>query len=562
MYCGFASQDSPLRSSPESPRYEIDVKYFRTKVLLTSAALSCAPAWSADAQVTTPRRPRNQATDTLDRNPRSADSIPVLPTVLDRPIDRNDYDLGPGDVLEISLFGEVNDQLTVTVGPEGTAVIPKIGIARLLGANLDQAEAQVRSLVSELYRRVDVRVNLARVRTFKVFVLGNVEEPGVRIATAATRVSEVAPQAPGSRVYYRNLLVRRANGDSIHVDLVRFFQTGDLSVNPTLRGGDAVVVPLIDRTVNVYGRVVFPGMYQFRANESLADFLRVVNGGTDFPANAADSVQLTRFTSAGARDFMKLARSDAVGARGREMILQPFDAVYVPEISNYKEQKVASVVGQVRRPGTYPIRPETTTVRELVEMAGGLTPEAALTAATLRRAIWLVAGTSDRPNDLDSLFANDERYRRRTTVEIQDSAFVSIEFEKLFAEGKDVSTARLRDGDRLVVPWRESQVTVFGAVSRPGILAFEPGHTLDDYIRAAGGFSQRASKKDVSLIKRGTGTRIASGDVSRIDPGDQIVVPFGTRTTFLQRVQTIGTVMGIVANSVLTIYTIRSIIKG
>jgi protein involved in polysaccharide export with SLBB domain len=481
---------------------------------------------------------------------------------LDRPIDRKDYDLGPGDVLDIAFFGELNDQLSVTIGPEGTAIIPKIGVARLLGASVDEAENQIRSLVSELYRRVDVRVNLSRVRTFKVFVIGNVEDPGVRVATAATRVSEVTPQAPAGGVFYRNLLLRRGTGDTIHVDLVRFLQTGDLSVNPTLRGGDVLVVPLLDRTVNVYGTVAFPGTYEFRPNESLADFLRVVNGGGDFPANVADTLQFTRFTSAGGRTFMKLSRSDAVGARGREVILQPFDAVYVPSVSNYKEQKVATVVGQVFRPGTYPIRPETTTVRELVEMAGGLTPEASLTASSLRRLIWVVARPADPTTNQDSVFTNAERYMRHSTIELQDTAFVSIDFDKLFAEGKDISTERLRDADRLVIPWRQNQVTIFGAVLKPGIVPYESGRTFDDFIRSAGGYSDRANKKEASLVRAGTGARIVASDVQRVDPGDQIVVPFGVRTTFLQRVQTVGTVMGIIANTVLTIYTIRSIIKG
>jgi protein involved in polysaccharide export with SLBB domain len=524
--------------------------------------ISTASAPPACAQVVGRPGPRTQQLrDTLDRQARRTDTISSAPTVLDRPINRKEYDLGPGDVLDVTFFGELNEQLNVTVGPEGTAVIPKVGIARVLGANIEEAEQQIRAMVSEQYRRVDVRVNLARVRTFKVYVIGNVQDPGVRVATAATRVSEVTPPTLGS-IYYRNVLLRRENGDTIHVDLVRFLQTGDLSVNPTLRGGDVVVVPLFDRTVNVYGRVAFPGMYEFRPNETLADLLRVVNGGADFPANAADTIQLTRFTSAGSREFRKLSRSDAVGAVGRSLILEPFDGVYVSSMSNYKEQRVATINGQVRRPGTYPIRHDTTTVRELVEMAGGLTPEAALTAASLRRRIWIVTRPQDETDTRDSTFSKTERYTRGTTMEIEDTAFVSIEFDKLFAEGKDVSTEKLRDGDKLNVPWRENQVVVFGAVLKPGIVPYEPGRPLDYYIRSAGGYSKRADKKDVSLIRVGTGTRVVSSDVQRVDPGDQIIVPFGVRSSFTQRLQVLGTVVGIIGNTVLTIYTIRSIIKS
>jgi protein involved in polysaccharide export with SLBB domain len=97
---------------------------------------------------------------------------------------------------------------------------------------------------------------------------------------------------------------------------------------------------------------------------------------------------------------------------------------------------------------------------------------------------------------------------------------------------------------------------------KPGIVPFEPGHSVDDYIRAAGGYSKRADKKEVSLVRRGTGTRVVPSDVKRIDPGDQIIVPFGVRSSFTQKLQLVGGVVGIIGNTVLTIYTIRSIIKS
>lgn len=503
-------------------------------------------------------------------NPTRVDSVRVVDTVrmdvarpdpgaslLDAPISRTEYILGPGDVVDVSIFGALNRLHSISVTPEGTLVIPGIGVARVLGLNLDQAQVRVRDLVFREYRNVEVNLTLAQVRTFKVFVLGDVPAPGVRAASSATRVSEVVPGVGGNGVVRRNVLLRRASNDTVKVDLVRFLQTGDLSANPTLREGDALVVPTVDETVQVFGRVAFPGTYEYRQGESLAQLLSITNGGRDFPSDAADSVRLTRFVNREQREFHVFSRAEALGAAGRGFLLQPFDAVYIAALANFKQQRTATIQGQVVRPGTYPIRPDTTTVRDLVMMAGGFTPEASLVDATLRRQPQAggAAGLRQLQNTPTEALSRTEQQILQIRSQ-GDQTNVVIDFPTLFAGGRDAYNQTLESGDLLTVPRRRNEVIVLGAVPQPGMVRHAPGRDVNDYIALAGGYSRQANRGDVVILKAKLGTRIDAREARSVDPGDQIIVPFRDRRQLAQTLQTVGTVVTTVTSIILAVIAI------
>ncbi|HEX8692070.1 MAG TPA: SLBB domain-containing protein [Longimicrobium sp.] len=498
----------------------------------------------------------------------AAVQIPSLPLpagpLLDAPVSRAEYRLGAGDVVDVAIFGDYNRVERLPVTPEGTLVVAELGVARVLGLNLDQAEERVRALVYRFYRNVDVTLTLSQVRTFKVFVVGDVAQPGVRAASAVTRVSEIVPPisggGTGAEVHRRNVVLRRASGDSVPVDLARFLQAGDLSANPTLREGDALVVPTIDRTVQVYGRVQFPGIYEYRPGETLAEFLAVANGGGGFPANAADSIRLSRFVSAGARDIRTLPREAAFGPEGRALVLQPFDAIFVPALANYMVQRTATVLGQVVRPGTYPIRHDTTTVRELVAMAGGFTPEASLVDATLTRQPPPTQGEAVRRLQAipPELLSDDERRILQVRL-AADPTVVVLDFQRLFAEGNDALDQPLQSGDVLTVPVRRTGVTVLGAVLQPGIVPYAPGRDVHYYVNLAGGYSRRADWKDTEVLRARSGSRADLREVRAVDAGDQIVVPFARRRDPLQTLQTLQGVVTVVTGLLLTAFSIERI---
>lgn len=499
-----------------------------------------------------------QVTDGTSRGLGSAGTIdPLLgtgPTLLDAPISRREYLLGPGDVVDLSIVGEINQMYHLMVTPEGTLVIPSVGVANVLGLNLDQAQARVRDMVLRYFQNIGIHLTLARIRQFKVFVLGDVERPGVHIASAATRVSEVIPADTLRQILPRNILLRRNSGDTIRVDLVRFRQLGDVSANPTLREGDALLIPTVDETVRVFGRVAYPGIYEYRRRETVADLLAVANGGGSFPAGAADSVRLSRIEGRDQQRTYVLSQAEALGAVGRGMVLQPFDALYVPSVSDYKRQHTATIVGQVANPGTYPVHPDSTTVRDLVRLAGGFVPDASLTGATLRRqrqpaSEQMLRQLRSVPPEL--LSSAERRILQASAGE--DETNVVIDFEKLFGDGEDAFNQVVRVGDTLSVPRRRDEITIVGAVLQPGVVQHVPGYRAGDFVRLAGGFSRKADRGDAVVVKAGSGTRVNAREARSIDPGDMIVVPFKERRNYLQALQTTSAVVTTVSGLVLTV---------
>jgi protein involved in polysaccharide export with SLBB domain len=471
-------------------------------------------------------------------------------------------------VVDVAIFGDYNDVFSIPVTSEGSLVVPSIGIVRVLGLSLDGAEDRVRALVGRFYRNVEVRLALSRVRTFKVFVVGDVPEPGMREASAATRVSEVlggtvglsGPQPPGGPVIRRNVTLRRTGGQELRLDLRRFLQTGDVASNPTLREGDAVIVPAVDERVDVFGRVHYPGRYEFREGETLAQLLEVANGGAGFPSNAADTVRVARFANGGGRTVHLFTNAQAVGPEGQRFVLQPFDAVYLPELGNYKRQHTAAVTGAVARPGVYPIRQDTTTVRELVQMAGGFAPNASLVEATLRRTQPAQASTSRSTleNVPPELLSEDER--RLLQVRAQgDAGTVVVDFENLFQAGGRALDVPLRSGDVLNVPESRNQVTVLGAVRTPGILPYQPGQTVSYYVALAGGYGRTADAGDVRVLKARQGTPVHWRDVQELEAGDTVIVPFRERRDWVQTLQSVQAVVGTLSGILLAIIAVRQL---
>ena len=494
-----------------------------------------APAAPSDS-ARAPRADRVQRT-TVSRGP-----------LLDAPVNRAEYFLGAGDQVTVSLIGDLNRVYDLSISPEGTLLIPSVAVVSVRGLTLDAAERRVEREVLRLFRNTEVRLNLERPREFKVFLLGAVPDPGLREVTSVTRASEVLPG-----LNRRNILLRRGNRDTVRIDLARFRQVGDLGSNPTLREGDVLVVPTEDLRLFVYGEARFPGPYEFRPEDTLAGLLEIANGGSTFPARAADSVRVARFVTPTRQQTIVLSRADAVGAAGRAFRLQPSDAVYIPSLANFQVQQVATVSGEVARPGTYPIVSGRTTVRELIAMAGGFTPEASLVSATLQRQQTpnAAAGLAQLRNIPSDLLTEDEK-RVLSAARGGGPGTVVIDFQRLFAEGASVYDQPVRSGDVLTLPTRRDELTVLGAVQRPGLVQFTPGARVDQVLALAGGPAARANRSETVILKAGTGARLSARDVSALDPGDTIIVPYEARRDWAAMLQTVSGIVATVTGLILS----------
>jgi protein involved in polysaccharide export with SLBB domain len=117
----------------------------------------------------------------------------------------------------------------------------------------------------------------------------------------------------------------------------------------------------------------------------------------------------------------------------------------------------------------------------------------------------------------------------------------------------------VRDGDELNVPEARNEVTVLGAVRTPGILPFMPGQPVTYFIQLAGGYSRRADAGDVQILKARQGTPMHWRDVTELEPGDTVIVPFRDRQDWLASLQTAQAVVGTLSGIILGLIALKGL---
>jgi len=143
-----------------------------------------------------PQRPSRDLTPTAQTFTFAGRTFPAM-HALSKPIDPDSYIIGPGDGLLVQIWGGVDLLHEVIVTAEGKMVVPTIGTLEVKGKRLKDVQDLVTREAARYYRGANVAVTLAVLRTFEVFVLGEVTKPGLYPATPVTRVTEVIDQAQG-----------------------------------------------------------------------------------------------------------------------------------------------------------------------------------------------------------------------------------------------------------------------------------------------------------------------------------------------------------------------------
>lgn len=205
----------------------------------------------------------------------------IVTQVLEDELEAADYIIGPGDRLEVNIFGELEDKLEFTVLPEGNVLIPTIGDLKISGLSLKEAKAIILAEVNKYYIRAKISVNLIGLRKFRIYLTGEVKNPGTYFVQGSDRLSDVLEISTGLNDWADDTKIEIRHKDDVvdKIDITRFYRLGDKSSNPYLRGGDNIFAPsikLTDPYVIIEGNVGNQGIYSLKDNETLITFLRRV----------------------------------------------------------------------------------------------------------------------------------------------------------------------------------------------------------------------------------------------------------------------------------------------
>jgi protein involved in polysaccharide export with SLBB domain len=332
-----------------------------------------------------------------------------------------------------------------------------------------------------------------RVRN-RIAVIGNVWAPGSQGLRPGMTVSEALRVAGGvkSDTYLGQVLISRTMPDSSRLQLRASLldTTGAVINDLQLQEDDEIRVFSTsefrpERYVAINGAVQKSGQFPYREGMTVRDLV-LLAGGLEQSAylNDAEIARLPTNREGGvtARTFRVPLDSSYIFERSPdgkylgppglpapsgpnpEVVVQPYDNVLILRQPNWELQRTAVIAGEVRYPGKYSLRTKTEKITDLIQRAGGITPDGYANGVTFFR-------------------KNDQVGR------------IGIELPEVLKDPESLDNLPLQDGDSLFIPRYTAVVSVEGAVNSPVAVTYSPGKSIHYYIRAAGGPSRLADVK-------------------------------------------------------------------
>jgi protein involved in polysaccharide export with SLBB domain len=390
-----------------------------------------------------------------------------------------DYVVGPGDGLAIDLWGGISQRMVRVVDREGRISLPEVGPMLVSGKTLGDVQATVQQTLRMEYRDISADVSLSRLRTVRIYVVGEVLEPGAYdISSLSTPLNAlVAAGGITSHGSLRALKHYRGNQLIEAVDAYDLLLRGVVNDQKRLENGDSLLVPGVGAQVTIEGMVRRPAIYELQGKTTLEEALELAGG--ILPAASLQHVEVERLVAHQSRTMFSLDLAEKDGTEAAASKLSSFevqdgDKIHIFPIAPYND-KAIYLQGHVLRPGRYSYR-DGMTVSELISSYSDLLPEPAGKYAEIIR----LNAPDFRPTvesfDLTAALANPAnapKLQPLDTVRI----FSKYDFEPA------------------------PQVWVGGEVRSPGQYNTSGQAHLRDAIYLAGGVSQDAALDSAQLFR-------------------------------------------------------------
>lgn len=440
-------------------------------------------------------------------------------------INPDEYRVGPGDKIFISISGVTEIVHNLMIDQEGWLYIPSVGAIDLKELTLTEARNKIIDKLNRYYKNVEIFISLVDFRKIKVSLTGDVVKPSLYVLSANSRLMDLITASYGlSRTSnLRNINILSKNKTSNQYDLLSFLRFGIYSENPMLREGDVVIVDKVDKTVKISGEVKYPALYEFVECESVWDLVNLAGGA--LTRAKTDSIEIISFDEQGKNQVSNFYSLNELKINNTKLKKQ--DHVVIRKIPDYYDDKYVKLDGYVKYPGWYKIIKDQTTLVEIIKEAGGFREEASLTEATLVRTMDNEDYNPEyeRLNLMSPSDMTEDEYDYFKSISRQTSGRVVIDFVDLFDNNNLNENIVLRRGDIITIPEQKNYIIMLGQFVHPGKLIYNPNLTIDDYIELAEGFGWRALEGEVRVIKATTGEWIDADDVVELKPGDTIWVP-------------------------------------
>jgi protein involved in polysaccharide export with SLBB domain len=192
----------------------------------------------------------------------------------------SDYVIGPGDQLEIKIWGQLEANLRVTVDRGGQIYIPRVGEVSVAGVHYAELEKYLKNEVSKIFRNFNLTANVGHLRSIQVLVVGSARYPGTyTISSLSTLVNAIfASGGPNPQGSLRHIQVRRDGATITDFDFYDLLINGDKSKDVHLQPGDVLFIPPVGALAAISGSVNTPAIYELKGNSTLSDLIEIAGG--------------------------------------------------------------------------------------------------------------------------------------------------------------------------------------------------------------------------------------------------------------------------------------------
>jgi protein involved in polysaccharide export with SLBB domain len=428
-----------------------------------------------------------------------------------------DYVLGPGDGLNIDLFGGVAQRLRRVVDRQGLVALPDVGDVQVSGRTMGDVQGMVQAALRTQYRNVQADVSLTRLRSIRIYVVGDVEHAGAYdISSLSTALNAVyAAGGPTSGGSLR--ILRHYRGQQLleQVDVYDLLLHGVGAKMQRLESGDTIQVPPLGAQVTLEGMVRRPAIYELNGEKTLAEVLQLAGGV--LPSGTLRHVDVERLQAHETRTMLRLDipennNQESVTLALEDFKIQDGDKVQISPILPYADRTVY-LDGHVFRPGKFAYQ-DGMKVTDLIKSYRDLLPEPYKQRAEIIR----LASPDNTPEVL------------------------AFNLEDALA-GKDGQDLLLKPFDTVRVYGRfdfedPPIVTVTGEVRDPGDHVTNGVVHLRDAIFMAGGTTAEAGKGDIQVFRKTQDGKLQvisasldgalAGDAKDdilLEPKDRVIVP-------------------------------------
>jgi protein involved in polysaccharide export with SLBB domain len=443
------------------------------------------------------------------------------------------YTISAGDKISLRLWGGFEFEGNLVVDAQGNIFVPKVGPVRVLSVRNRDINQVIGNAVRSVFKKnVNVYASLGDAEPVKIFVTGFVMQPGLFAGHSSDSVLYFLDQAGGidsARGSFLDVRVLRGGKAYRSINLYDFILAGNMP-QFQLADGDTIVVSPVMAQAAVLGEVQNENLFEFAgASVTAADLMQLARPqphATHFRINRNNrqktEVEYLPLTGAADVDVFpgdalevtsdKARGTISVRVEGEHESSQEFVLPYGARLGDLLSQVRMGVNAQ---PDDIQLMRKSVKIRQKETLEAQLR---ALESSVLTARSNTTAEAKLRQAEADLILRWVERARK-----IEPKGQVSL------SGSRNRDDILLEPGDIIRIPRRSNLVMVHGDVLFPSAMAFQDGHTIEDYINLAGGFTQSKRNTNVLVLHLdGTFKKVKRGDLDSkrfaLAPGDEIMV--------------------------------------